>query len=704
MKSVWSRWAGAAVVAACCAVGGAAEPAAETVVGWRGNLTGSFPEATPPLEWGRKAKSFVAELSEQAARPTDGAGRSGEKVVAGMVRDWLVMGPIAVEDVVHNFDKPAVPGEAQLRPAEGESVGELKWKRLHVDKEPDWKAWGTAELEYVDLAKPLGFVPGAVGYAHSYLYADRAGKVAFIMDHSDGGAAWVNGEPLYSAPNQAMGLWVYPMLSRQRVEQIYNRSPRFEATLKKGWNSLLVKVGTYPAKDAAMFKFTLRLMDVEPVTYEEKNIAWMADLGERTNATPIVVGEKLFTVAEPDILICLDKRSGKELWRAYHHYYAATPEAERAANPAFAAKVEPLSKALEAERDMEKVLELRRKMNDELVAIDKEKYKMKWDGHFAGHFAIVGFTTTPVSDGQHVWAFYGQGVVACYDLDGHRQWITRLQAPELVYSCSPAYIHGKLVCVFGGMWGLDAATGKVLWNDEESKSIAALIPATIHGVDVVADKSGNVFRAADGKKLWANPHLSGGDAGWSPAVILGDVMYQPMFGVCNLVIADFSKVEGDVWKPTERSIDLDVVHKKPDGHWWDRNTAGSPLIVGGRAYVIDQYGEFYAVDLASGKTLYHQDTGFDELHHYNAIGVGASATLGGSHVFVIDNQGECLVLEPGDVFKPVARNKIGTLLPRDWPIGPQELLSNAAPLFDGGRIYFRGERYLYCIAEPGNKK
>jgi len=66
---------------------------------------------------------------------------------------------------------------------------------------------------------------------------------------------------------------------------------------------------------------------------------------------------------------------------------------------------------------------------------------------------------------------------------------------------------------------------------------------------------------------------------------------------------------------------------------------------------------------------------------------------------VLDNQGMCVVLEPGPVFKQVAVNRIETVIQRDWPIPPQETLSNGVPVFDGKRMYLRGERYLYCIGE-----
>jgi hypothetical protein len=176
-------------------------------------------------------------------------------------------------------------------------------------------------------------------------------------------------------------------------------------------------------------------------------------------------------------------------------------------------------------------------------------------------------------------------------------------------------------------------------------------------------------------------------------------MYLHWLGIGNLIVADFSQVQGDSWKPKVRVIEAGAEHRRPGGEWLDRWTAGSPLVHEGICYGIDQYGVFYAMDLKTDKAIYHHDTGFDELHHYNAIGVGASATLGGKQIYVVDNQGVCVVLAPGRQYRPLAVNRIQTQLPRDWPIPPQEILSNAAPVFDGKRMYLRGEQYLYCIGE-----
>ena len=45
------------------------------------------------------------------------------------------------------------------------------------------------------------------------------------------------------------------------------------------------------------------------------NILWKTPMPGRTNSSPIVVGGKVFTVADPDLLVCADATTGKILWQ-----------------------------------------------------------------------------------------------------------------------------------------------------------------------------------------------------------------------------------------------------------------------------------------------------------------------------------------------------------------------------------------------------
>jgi outer membrane protein assembly factor BamB len=675
--------------------------------GWRGNATGLWPDSRAPLEWHRTPVGVAAELRIRADRPPDMSRPVAGAIplAKGIVRDWLVLGPFAVKDAVQEFKKPELADDTSVEPSAGDSVGERPWKKMTAQLD-DRFAFGPATAPVADVSTAIGgSMPNQVAYAHTYIYAPKGGSVLAVVDHVYGMKAWLNGKEAYTATERRVALGSYYPYSRvEFCTDGIGVSPRFELELKPGWNRLLVKIGTFNREDDNLKRqtFNLRLMDLPTVAYESKNILWMTELPQRSNATPIVVGDRLFVMAEPDELVCLDKGTGRILWSAANNYYEMLSPAERAANPAFAQKIDPLHAALKQERDFRKRLELRTQVQKNLVEIDASRFAWKADGHYEAHFGIVGFTTpTPVSDGKRVWVWCGNTVAACYDLDGKRRWMTRVDAGELSYTSAPALAGGTFAVFLHHLTGLDADTGKVRWTQKKVNcSNGAVLAARIAGALVFVSSVGDVVRAADGKLLYREPDRVGGTSTWSPPVILGNVVYLPRYGVKQLLVLDFTGATGEEWKPERTSIAVpDGTGRLPNGKVVDRPTCGSPLVVDDLAYLLDIYATLYVFDLKAKKTLYLHDTELEGLFHYNAVPVAASPTLIGKHIVIQDNQGTALVLEPGRTFRQVGKNRIGTQLDRWWPVPAQETVGYSPPVSDGGRLYIRGERYLYCISE-----
>jgi outer membrane protein assembly factor BamB len=696
-----SRCAPVALVLTLLALAPCSADPADVANGWRGNGTGLWPDAQPPVEWYRLPKGVMADLRTRADRPGDKAEDGALRLEKGLVPEWLVLGPFPVADSVQDFDKAQLTAEATVEPADGDKAGARTWHKLLAPLD-DPLAFGTPNLPWTDLAAAVGgYQRNQVAYAHAYLFAPRGGTVRAVVEHGHGLKARLNGKEIYAAPGRGEGMGNYYALSRVELGAYsLTESPQFDLDLKPGWNRLLLKITSYNKEGWTDQHFCLRLMDLPTVPHDSKNILWMTELPQRSNATPIVAGERLFVMAEPDELLCLDKQTGKVLWTAANSYYETLTPAERQANPAFRDKVDPLLAELKKENDFIKRVRLRAQVQKALTAIDADRFAWKTDGHFGEHFGIVGFTTpTPVSDGRHVWVWCGNGVAACYDLDGQRRWITRVPADDLSYASSPALAGGTLAVFLHKLIGLDAQTGQVRWQQPKvTINNGAVLAARLAGVPVFVTQRGDVVRARDGHLLYRDPNQGSGDTGWCPPVILGDVVYQPVYGVGHLNILDFSGSEGEEWKPKREPIRVPT-GRLPNGHVADRMTAGSPLVVEEQAYLVDIYATLYAVDLKARKLVYSQDTDLRGLFHYNALPVAASATLVGKHVVIQDNQGTALVLQPGREFRQVAKNRIGTQLDRYWPVPAQETVGYSPPVPDGARLYIRGERYLYCIAE-----
>lgn len=685
--------------------------AAEPTSGWRGNRTGLWSEAKTPVEWSRIPHGAIEGLRCRANRPAGAEVSESAVVEKGLIREWLVIGPFAVGDSDKNFDDEPLSNSASVEPSAGDQVAEQAWKPL-TSPADDPMVFGTAEVPWLDVGKAVGFKINQLAYAHTYLFSPRGGPARIVVDHGEGLKAWLNGREVYRQPKRDMAMGFYTNLSRIELNHQVASAPRFEIELKPGWNRLLLKLSSPRVAGHTDMRCHLRIMDPPNVPYETKNVRWMTELPGRSTSTPILVGDRIFVMAEPDELLCIDKNSGKVLWSAATNYYEALTPEQKAAKPEYASRVDPLVAELnvaDAASVGKRTLAastttaLRAKIQKTLLEIDEPRFNIPANDHFEAHFGIVGFTMpTPLSDGKHVFVWNGMGVAACFDLDGHRKWITRVETDHIVYGSSPALADGVFVAFFGKLIGFEAETGKLKWTQHRiSKNVAAVLAAKLAGQDVVITQAGEIVRPSDGHLLFRPRGLTTGDQGWAPPVILGNTMYSPRYGVNEINVFDFAGCEGMTWQPQHvgQIGTTPEVNRKPDGGWIDRWTAGSPLVWEGLIYQIDIYGNLFVSDIAEKKMIYWRDLKLRGFMHYNSVPVAASPTLIGKHIFLCDNQGTTVVIEPGREYHEVARNHLDTVLDRQLPLPAQETLTYSPPITDGDRLFLRGERYLYCLGQ-----
>src|SRR5476651_537631 len=48
---------------------------------------------------------------------------------------------------------------------------------------------------------------------------------------------------------------------------------------------------------------------------EDQNVAWRTPLKAKSNASPIIVGDRVVVLEEPSTIVCIKKADGAELWR-----------------------------------------------------------------------------------------------------------------------------------------------------------------------------------------------------------------------------------------------------------------------------------------------------------------------------------------------------------------------------------------------------
>ena len=330
---------------------------------------------------------------------------------------------------------------------------------------------------------------------------------------------------------------------------------------------------------------------------EGTNILWKARVG-KSHSSPVVVGERVIVTAEKDLLVCLDRRSGKALWKRANGFSA-------------------LPKGLVAAPTRTRVGP-------------------------GGGYSIP----TPVTDGKLVYASYGTGIVVCCDLEGRRRWIRYValpQATEFGRSASPLLAGGKLLVSIGGLIALEPATGKTLWQNTDAKpSYGTPAIARIGATEVAITPNGDWVRVADGRTL-AREMAS---TGYTSPLVHEGVAY---FVDTPTVALKLPTRAADTIRP-ERLWENDDV----EGSFF-----ASPVCHEGILYCVSNEGVVYALDAGTGKTVFQKQLAIPSMAGTPDIEPGnlyGSLTLVGKHVLLTNDAGDALVLAPGKQYREIKHN------------------------------------------------
>ncbi len=458
---------------------------------------------------------------------------------------------------------------------------------------------------------------------------------------------------------------------------------RSGAALAAGLISLTSLTGLHA--DEAPYGFRMngqsRYPDATPVTEwgTDTNVVWKTPMPSWSNASPALCGDRLFVCSEPTTVVCVNLSDGKIIWQKSNDYLDILAD-----NPAELAKVkeqqkeaegirvrldakvkelreaEALSRKTPSDADLKKKVEDLRKEAD---PIRKELSQLFYAVPVAQ--PVNGYSSaTPVTDGTHVWAVFGTGVVVCYDKAGAFKWGRKLENPPHLEwgSCTSPVLAGNVLLVqYDNLYGLDPATGKELWKLRTPWGWGTPAVAKIGDQHVAFTSQGSAVTVADGKsvadglkKLQYN----------SPLLQDGTLYYIEEKPVA------FKLPQTPAVKP-EKLWDGDAIHK-------DRYYA-SPLLHDGLLYDVDQAKFLAVLNAKTGQKVYERN--LDKLKATTY----PSPVLAGKYVLVSDEQGRTIVLEAGREYKEAAVNVLEPF--------------RSTPIFVGNRMYVRTLKSLYCIGK-----
>jgi outer membrane protein assembly factor BamB len=417
---------------------------------------------------------------------------------------------------------------------------------------------------------------------------------------------------------------------------------------------------------------------------KDKNIRWATALPSKGNSTPILVGDRLFLTCEPATLVCVRASDGALLWQKTNTFEDLAPAEADAMRQAreqvgkLMAELQPIERDLHqvtralkekpedaALKEQKSALEAKRTVvRDQLTPLERTWYAMPRT-HADNGFA----STTPTSDGTHIFVVFGTGIVACYDLTGTRLWMKHIEKPshEWGHSASPLLVGGKLIVHFQKLHALNPATGERLWTTDTPWAWGTAVATRIAETDLLFTPAGSVVQVSDGKLLARNlARLE-----YNAPIIHDGVIYYVQFNNQPSTIGKAYRLPTTLTEPLTFQP---LWETKPKAERY----YASPVYHDGLLYAINQRSIFSAIDATTGAVVYEQ-----------ALNLGGTAypsiCLAGGVLFVSSDNGATVVVQPGRTFTQIALNRLEAF--------------RGSPIFDGKTLYLHGYTKLYAIGQ-----
>ncbi len=328
----------------------------------------------------------------------------------------------------------------------------------------------------------------------------------------------------------------------------------------------------------------------------EKNVLWKSAPLGRSISTPVVLGDRVFTTADPAELVCLRASDGQPLWQRPHTYADALGAEKAAEIAADHRQAESLRKEAD---DLRRQREERKKagedredlksLDDKIADFDSQIRALHayppMPGGDTGNSA-----STPATDGQAIYAVFGTGIVSAHTLDGQRRWMKFIAAPSGSHSASPLLVDGRLIVSLGELFALDPTTGDIVWRAKVPERHGSPVAARLADGSVIVTPDGAVVRASDGRVLAKDQFR----LGYCSPIVSDGVIYAVQDGTIKAL------------KLPESSVEPFALEKLWESKGARTNRLASPVVHDGLLYSVTEQGILEVFDAASGAAVYQK--------------------------------------------------------------------------------------------------
>ena len=365
-------------------------------------------------------------------------------------------------------------------------------------------------------------------------------------------------------------------------------------------------------------------------------VAWKTEIPGRGWSSPIVWGEKLFITA------------------------AIKEEGE----------LEPVKKGLYFGGDRKAPKEVHRFV---VYCLDIETGGIVWQkevhrgvpqhGH---HLKNTLASETPVTDGQNVYAYFGNVGLFCYDFEGKLIWSKNWESVPTRFGWGTAaspVLHGERIYLVNDndeqsfLVALDKKTGEQIWRvdrDENSNWATPFVWENKLRTEIVTPGTGKIRGyGLDGQLLWEL-------GGMSSITVPTPFAEHGLLYVASGYVLDRRKPLFAIRPGAVGDISLQADQTANEHIAWCQKKAGpynpSPIVYGDYLYILYDQGLF---------ACYHAVTG-EEVYGKRRIGPGARAFTSSpwaydGKVFCLNEDGDTFVIRAGPEFELLGKNSLGEL-------------------------------------------
>jgi outer membrane protein assembly factor BamB len=304
--------------------------------------------------------------------------------------------------------------------------------------------------------------------------------------------------------------------------------------------------------------------------------------------------------------------------------------------------------------------------------------------HESLHSTASQASASPVTDGKHIWAFFGSRGLYCLDSKGKVIWEqdlgTQSTRNEFGEGASPV-VHGDLVVINWDHEGdsfvvaFDKKTGKERWRVPRDEPTSWSTPLVVRDGerDVLVVSAANRVRGYD---------LKSGKERWNVGGLGLNVIPTPVAdGETVWVMSGWREAHGMAIRYRGAQGDLGG----SDRVAWETERGlsyvPSAVLVDGRIYFFQRFtGILSCYRLKSGEPCYDQQRieGFENIY--------GSPVAAGNRIYAVSRDGGTLVFGAGNDFEVLARNELDDVF-------------NATPAIVGDTIVLRGDDHLYTLAQ-----